>query len=66
MWEVSPEPKCRVRCYIERSEIDRMFDNRVEKAKGYLAMVDEYLERRKSKNGYYPVQKRHINILNGY
>ena len=47
MWEVSPEPKCRVRCYIERSEIDRMFDNRVEKAKGYLAMVDEYLERRK-------------------
>lgn len=47
MWEVSPPPKCKVRCYIERAEIDRMFDSRVEKAKGYLAMVDEYLERRK-------------------
>lgn len=47
MWEVSPPPKCKVRCYIEKSEIERMFGNRVEKAKGYLAMVDEYLARRK-------------------
>ena len=46
-WVVSEPPQCKVRCYIKCSELDRVFDNRIAKAKSYYRMAGVYLSQRK-------------------
>jgi hypothetical protein len=46
-WVVSDPPQCKVRCYIKCSELDRVFDNRIAKAKSYYRMAGVYLTQRK-------------------
>lgn len=46
-WTVSEPPKCIIRCYMERSEMDKVFESRVLKAKEYLQMAEVYLKNRK-------------------
>ena len=47
-WVVSKTPpECIVRCYMERTEMERIFESRILKAKEYMKVAKEYLERRK-------------------
>ena len=46
-WVVSDPPECKVRCYIERSELERIFESRIEKAKSFYKMAGVYLAQRK-------------------
>lgn len=46
-WVVSDPPECKVRCYIECTELDRVFENRISKAKSYYRMAGVYLAQRK-------------------
>lgn len=46
-WVVSDPPECKVRCYIECSELERIFESRVEKAKSFYKMAGVYLAQRK-------------------
>ena len=41
------ESNCLVRCYIKRSELSRVFDSRVNKARNYIVKAEEALGRRK-------------------
>ena len=47
-WIVSDkEPDCQVRCYMKRSEISRIFEGRIKKAKDMLQIADEALRKNK-------------------
>lgn len=46
-WVVSRQPDVTIRRYIKRSELKRIFDNRIEKAKDMVEIADECLEKRK-------------------
>ena len=46
-WVVSDPPECKVRCYIECAEMERVFASRIEKAKEYCEVAGIYLEQRK-------------------
>lgn len=46
-WVVGKAPNITVRRYIKRSELARIFENRIEKAKGMVEIADECLEKRK-------------------
>ena len=46
-WVVSDPPECKVRCYIECTELERVFESRIAKAKSYYRMAGVYLAQRK-------------------
>lgn len=46
-WTVSKPPKCVVRCWVECSEVDRMFEGRIDKAKDYMKQAEMALAGRK-------------------
>lgn len=46
-WVVSDPPECKVRCYIECAEMERVFAGRIEKAKEYCEVAGIYLKQRK-------------------
>ena len=46
-WVVGKEPDVTIRRYIKRSELQRIFNNRIEKAKDMVEIADECLEKRK-------------------
>lgn len=46
-WQVSEEPNAVVRCYIKRTELARIYDNRIAKAKDMILIAEESLRRGK-------------------
>lgn len=46
-WPIGKEPDVTVRRYIKRSELQRIFQNRIEKAKGMVEIAEECLQDRK-------------------
>lgn len=46
-WSVGEPPECTMRCYMERAEMERIFENRIIKAKEYIKVAEEYLVLRK-------------------
>lgn len=46
-WVVSDPPECKVRCYIECAEMERVFASRIDKAKELCEAAETYLGQRK-------------------
>ena len=46
-WVVSDPPECKVRCYIECAEMERVFASRIDKAIEHCETAETYLKQRK-------------------
>ena len=45
-WHVSEEPNATVRCWMKRSELERIYDGRIKQAKDMVATADNAMEKR--------------------